>query len=329
MEQIQPYLPLVSVVMSAHNEDKYISEAIESIINQTYSNLEFIIINDGSTDGTERIIQSYNDSRIIYVKNERNLGLIGSLNKGLSIAKGKYIARMDSDDISTLNRLALQVQFMENNPSVGISGAQLKIFGAEQGKMCYPLTHEEIKLRLFITSVFGNNVVCFRRELMTEYQLNFPEGYLHAEDYKCWSMWISKTTGANLDLELVNYRSHPNSVSNKNKEKQRETRNRIRLEYVVSNFNVSNELAGDFVGPISLSRVRATKLLLKQNNEKKMFDVKKLEQTFLELWYLDSLEQVENNFKVFFLYPLIFIVDIRGNFKRWIFVLKHRIKFRR
>src|SRR4051812_25511698 len=97
--------PVVSVVMAAYNEEKYIRDAIESILSQTYTSFEFIIINDGSTDQTEKIILSYSDPRIRYLKNSENLKLIASLNKGLKVAKGKYIARMDADDISISTRL--------------------------------------------------------------------------------------------------------------------------------------------------------------------------------------------------------------------------------
>ena len=97
--------------MAVYNGEKYLCEAIESMLNQTYTNFEFLIINDGSTDTTEEIILSYKDERIRYIKNEQNLKLIASLNKGLVLANGKYIARMDADDISMLERLEKQVDF--------------------------------------------------------------------------------------------------------------------------------------------------------------------------------------------------------------------------
>ncbi len=321
-------IPIVSIVMAAYNEEKYIGEAIESILNQTFRDFEFIIVNDGSSDNTENIILSYKDDRIIYVKNEQNLKLIDSLNKGLSLARGKYIARMDSDDISEPNRLIEQVSFMESHPEIGISGAQLRLFGKEEGFMNYPLIHEDIKLRLFITSCFGNNVVIFKRDLLNKYDLFFPKGYIHAEDYKCWTNWILITKSANLNLNLVRYRSHSNSVSNKNKAEQRQTRNRVRQEYIMANFDVSSQMASDLVGQISKAKLRAIKFVLNVNTQKGYFDESKLKQVFAELWYLDSLESVENNFFVFLRYPRIFSIEWKSNFKRWLFVLKHFIKFK-
>src|SRR6187397_2012165 len=104
--------PLVTVLMSVYNAEKYLREAIDSILNQTYRNFEFIIINDASTDGSEAIINSYKDERIRLISNSQNLRLTASLNKGIDLAKGKYIARMDADDASLPERLQKQVTFM-------------------------------------------------------------------------------------------------------------------------------------------------------------------------------------------------------------------------
>ena len=102
--------PILTVLMPVYNSEKYLAEAIESILSQSYTDFEFLIINDGSTDRSETIIKSYNDKRIIYIKNKSNLGLIKTLNKGISLVKTKYLARMDSDDKSHPERLKKQIQ---------------------------------------------------------------------------------------------------------------------------------------------------------------------------------------------------------------------------
>lgn len=321
---------MVSIVMAAYNEERYIRESISSVLAQTYPHFEFIIINDGSTDNTEAIILSYDDPRIRYIKNEQNLKLIDSLNKGLHAAQGTYIARMDADDICMPNRLEQQVQFMEANPSVGISGTQLKIFGAAEGMMAYPLMHEDIRLRLFITSCFGNNVVIFRKDLMHQYQLFFQKGYLHAEDYKCWTEWIAHTKAANLPECLVQYRAHDSSVSVKHSDIQKTTRNRIRQEYVASVFQLEKEpeIAADFTGALSATRIRATRHIIRLNKAQKLFDHHRLVATVTDLWYLDALEGVEKNFLVFFKYPLIFNLALRRGLSSWANLLKHYLKFK-
>ena len=106
--------PAVSVIMPVYNADKFLNQAIHSILNQTFTDLEFIIINDGSEDKSKEIIKGYQDSRIIYLENTRNEGLVPSLNKGISAAKGKYIARMDADDIALESRLQMQIDFFTN-----------------------------------------------------------------------------------------------------------------------------------------------------------------------------------------------------------------------
>ena len=110
--------PRVTALMSVFNGDKYLSEALESILNQTFTNFEFLIINDGSNDRTEDILKSYDDVRIRIINNDNNMGLAKSLNKGLRIARGEYIARMDADDISLPTRLARQVEFLDKNKHV-------------------------------------------------------------------------------------------------------------------------------------------------------------------------------------------------------------------
>lgn len=320
--------PLVSIVMAAFNEEKYLHESIKSILDQTYTNFEFIIINDGSTDQSESIILSYTDKRIIYIKNETNLKLIDSLNKGLKLAKGKYIARMDADDISINNRLEKQVAFMEANSEIGISGAQLTIFGNSTGTMQFPLNHEEIQLYLLITSCFGNNVVIFRKSILDQYQLFFQKGYLHSEDYKSWTKWIMHTKSANLNESLVKYRTHSNSVSIQNKSLQRETRDRIRTEYVSELFQLGNDskIAKDFTGPICLLRIKAIQHIINCNKESNLFPEDKLVSTITRLWYLDCLERVNKDSLLLFKYSLILNFGVKNNLRNWLNLFKHYIK---
>ncbi|HAS7841575.1 TPA: glycosyltransferase family 2 protein, partial [Vibrio cholerae] len=122
--------PKISVVMSVYNGEKYLGEAIDSILKQTFSDFEFIIINDGSTDKTLEIIKSYmkKDDRIVLVSRE-NKGLIVSLNEGLDLAKGQYIARMDADDISIKSRFEKQIEFLDSNPDIGVCGTWVEVFG--------------------------------------------------------------------------------------------------------------------------------------------------------------------------------------------------------
>lgn len=320
--------PLVSIVMAAFNEERYLHESIKSILDQTYTNFEFIIINDGSTDQSENIILSYTDKRIVYVKNEKNLKLIDSLNKGLKLAKGKYITRMDADDISMNNRLEKQVAFMEATPEIGISGAQLTIFGNSTGTMQFPLNHEEIQLYLLITSCFGNNVVIFRKSIMDQYQLFFEKGYLHSEDYKSWTKWTMLSKSANLSESLVKYRTHSNSVSIQYKSVQKETRDRIRSEYLAELFQLGadSKIAKDFTGPICFQRIKAIQHIIKCNKQSNLFPKDKLINTIIKLWYLDCLERVNKDSLLLFKYSLILKFELKNNLRNWLNLFKHFIK---
>ncbi len=129
---------MIFIANLVYNCEKYLKEAIESILNQTFSDFEFLIINDASIDNSDDIILSYKDERIKYVKNEENLGVSRTLNKGIQIARGTYIARMDSDDISITTRLERQYNFMTNHKEVGICGTWARIFGLQDGKLHPP-----------------------------------------------------------------------------------------------------------------------------------------------------------------------------------------------
>ena len=137
-------MPEITVLMPVYNGEKYLRPAIESILNQTFSDFEFLIINDGSTDNSESIILSYKDERIRYVKNENNLKLIKTLNKGIDLARGKYIARMDADDISLPTRLEREIEYMESHPECGLVSVFPYVM-SESGKILH-------KSRFFIST---------------------------------------------------------------------------------------------------------------------------------------------------------------------------------
>ena len=117
-----------TVLMPVYNAEKYVAEAIDSILNQTFNDFEFLIINDGSTDNSLDIIKSYDDPRITIINNETNLGLSHTLNKGIELARGEYIIRMDADDISLSIRLEKQIEFMDSNQHIGICGSWIQTF---------------------------------------------------------------------------------------------------------------------------------------------------------------------------------------------------------
>lgn len=216
-------LPLVSVVMSVYNAEKYLKEAIDSILNQTYKNFEFIIINDGSNDKSLQIIEQYLDKRIVLINNDKNLKLVASLNKGLDLAKGKYIARMDADDISLPKRLEKQVDFMEHNLDVGICGTWLQHFpiGPLDKNRETPTYFDVLRY----PSPFGHPTVIMRKSVLDTFHLRYNPNFEYCEDYDLWSRAIRYTKFANLQEVLFKYREHQSSISvSKSKEQAKKTR---------------------------------------------------------------------------------------------------------
>lgn len=189
------------------------AEAIESILNQTFTDFEFLIIDDGSTDSSLDIIKSQKDSRIRIILNQNNSGLIKSLNKGLELAHGQYIARMDGDDISLPNRLAKQVQFMDDHPKIGVCSAWIKAFGLNSRIWKSPVNHGDICARMFCECSIWHPVSMFRKELFEVYSLCYDESFRHCEDYKLWVDMKEVTMFYNLPEVLLHYRQHSHQVS--------------------------------------------------------------------------------------------------------------------
>ncbi len=208
-------MPKISVVMPAYNAEKYIAEAIESILAQTYKDFEFIIINDGSTDKTEEIILSYNDERIVYLKNEKNMGIVHTLNRGLDIAKGEYIARMDADDISLSQRLEKQLKYMEKHKSIAVLGTSFTIFG--DGIKSYPFifsfNHKRAKAELFFNSSLGHPSVIIKKSVLDNNSLRYEEEYKGLEDFVLWWRIAKHGNVASLKQPLLKYRKHKKQIT--------------------------------------------------------------------------------------------------------------------
>lgn len=203
----------ISLLMSAFNNDQYLRMAIESILNQTFSDFEFIIINDGSTDITAKILASYNDPRMNIVNNEANIGLTKSLNKGLNLSQGEYIARMDADDISMPYRLEKQVAFMDTHPEIGVCGSWARIFGNHSGLITLPNDNNSIKCRMLFQNSLIHSSVIIRKGIIEKYNLAYDEQYPKAQDYAFWLTCLQYTLLANIPDTLVGLRFHKEQIS--------------------------------------------------------------------------------------------------------------------
>lgn len=209
-------IPKISVLMPAYNVEKYIGEAIESILNQTLADFEFIIIDDCSTDKTWEIIQEYasKDQRISIYKNENNLGISCTRNKLISLANGNYVVWQDADDISMDYRLEHQYKFMEEHPEVGISGGYLKFFNERGGDGIrkYPIDDESLRRMIFRYSPVSQPAAIIRRECFNVTGF-FPNISLVAEDLAMSFQIGTKYKFGNLQEVLIKYRENENSVT--------------------------------------------------------------------------------------------------------------------
>ena len=211
-------LPDISIILPAYNASMYLREAIDSVLAQSFRNFELIIINDGSTDNTKEIIHSFNDPKIVCIDNIENKGLIYSLNAGISMAKGKYIARMDADDYCVPERLYLQKQLLDQNPEVAFTAGWISFMNEKSVITGYwPLdrstnTGRSIKRTLLSENCIAHPTVMGRKEIFQQYQYKADQKNL--EDYDLWL----RVMADGLRIEKVkavvlHYRIHKASVT--------------------------------------------------------------------------------------------------------------------
>ena len=223
--------PRVSFIMAVYDGETYLDEAIQSVLNQTFRDFEFILINDGSADGTARIIERYRraDGRIRAYE-QPNCGLVVALNRGLDLARGEYVARMDADDVSMPERVATQIAFMDAHPEVGICGTWIETIGTFHGDVRrYPTDDATIRSWLLFESVLAHPSIMMRRELLMKTGLSYDVGYVHAEDYDLWVRATRHTALANIPEVLLRYRLHSQQVVQRHDAKKLASARLVRL----------------------------------------------------------------------------------------------------
>ncbi|MEO7962152.1 MAG: glycosyltransferase [Ginsengibacter sp.] len=208
----------VTVLMPVYNAEKYLAAAMESILQQTFQDFEFLIVDDASTDASASIIFSYNDTRIKYVKNERNMGITLTLNRGIEMAIGKFIARMDADDISYPERLQKQVKYLENHPQSAMVSSAANVV-TENGELIYTDTtpSEFYYFKLTFTSPFFHSSVMYRKEHVIAAGLySVP----YAEDFELFWRLARTASFYNLPEVLLDYRVSGQSLFHATKKKE-------------------------------------------------------------------------------------------------------------
>ena len=217
--------PQVSVIMAVHNGERYLREAMESLLCQSLHGFEFIAVDDGSTDGTGRMLEEYGakDSRVVLLCNKHNVGLTASLNRALSVARGELIARQDADDVSSSDRFALQAAHMKGNPGVGLLGTAYHVVDARGERIAThkpPVTDTEIRWQMLFHNAFCHSSVMVRRSLLQGEKGPYDERLPFAQDYDLWDRLLQRTHAANLTEPLVCFRTHDESIASRRGEEQ-------------------------------------------------------------------------------------------------------------
>jgi glycosyltransferase involved in cell wall biosynthesis len=229
---------LVTVVIPAYNCEQYLKESLNSIMGQDYQNLEIIIIDDNSTDQTAKIADKLakSDPRIRVYHNSKNLGIGGNRNKGIELAKGKYIAWQDADDVATPDRVSLQVKFLEEHSEVGVVGGYLEFFGDnyKTSERKYAEDDQSLREHIFMYNPIAQPVAMFRKEVFEKVGSYHPK-YLVSEDLEMLFRAGTVYKFGNVQKVLLHYRQYNLSLTRKNLRKMELLSIKIRLKFAKNN----------------------------------------------------------------------------------------------
>jgi glycosyltransferase involved in cell wall biosynthesis len=230
--------PQVTVLMSVYNSEKYVAAAIESILAQSFTDFEFLLYDDCSTDSSLEILKKYAsiDDRIILVANPINRGLTATLVEGMNNARGKYLARMDADDICYPERLLKQVTYLNEHQEISLLGSSVLFFDDHGYEFAgyQPVEHNEIKVELLLGYTMMHPSVMMRLNDFKKYNLNYDVSFRYSQDFDLWVRAVALLKFANIKEPLLKMREHPNKISRELKPQQKVLSDRIRNNQLVS-----------------------------------------------------------------------------------------------
>lgn len=279
-------MPKVSVLMPVYNAENYIEEAIDSILEQTFVDFEFLIFNDASTDKSLDIINKYDDSRIRLFDSPDNKGYVYHLNEGIKQATGEFIARMDNDDISLPTRFEKQVEFLEQNPNVGMCGTWYAHEGGTyHGHLTkLPTNLEDINLLLLYANAFSHPSVMLRKQVLWDHNLQYKVQLMPSEDYALWVTLLDYCDLANIPEVLFKYRIHDNNASKKKKtELQIRNRAKYQLQHIKRVFQYADINNDEFI---------LLQKFFSQTLEKNRKNIKQILQVLKKIKYCNKFDRV-------------------------------------
>jgi glycosyltransferase involved in cell wall biosynthesis len=318
-------MALISVLMPAFNAEKYIGAAITSILNQTFSDFELIIIDDGSTDNTESIISNFNDHRILLYKNNKNQGLPEALNCGIALATAPILARMDADDISTLDRFKIQYDFLEKNPEIGLVGSWIEGFGEVSRKYIhrYPVNHDAIVAAMIFENPIAHPSVMFRKNVLENLETAYTNRYPWVEDWELWWRFKNVTKIENIPKVLLKYRITGDSVNHRHAQKQHESTIEL-LNHFLLDATMRGQFSSDYIyKPKSLTECIKQEFYLKRllqcNLGAVFFNHKELEGVAQKFFYANCLDSDDRRWLIATFYVSSPLVKKGFLGKIWIF----------
>ena len=208
--------PKISVIIPIYDVEKYLPACLNSVLAQTFTDFEFIILNDSPDNvALDAVVKSFDDARIRYVKNDKNMGISASRNKLLGLARGKYVAIFDHDDICVPDRLAAQVEYLDANPDVGVVSGLLQVFGADGIECVLPAPEQDVDIKIMTTRdcCVAHSAAMIRKSVLDENNICYEAYYSPAEDYRLWARLMGVTHFYNIQRVLVKYRNHENRTS--------------------------------------------------------------------------------------------------------------------
>lgn len=318
--------PKITVFMPVYNTEKYLNEAIESILNQTYKNFEFLIIDDGSTDDSLNIIKSFKDDRIRVYANKVNKGLPYTRNLGLTLANGKYIAFMDSDDISELNRLEIEVRFLEKNKEYDIVSSKAYI-GKKNINKIRNKNLDILNLKFMVKNVIINSTAMLRMDFIKKYNIRYRKECFVAQDYSFWVDCAKYTNIVVLSDYLLTYRIREDNITNislnKKSAQRKDIIDRIRIRALNNNgiylsseeYEIYNKVFSDPVIEVDTKDYYKCKYIIKKmilsyknSSKKKFYD--EIIKEYLYLIYVSSISILDK-------FKIVLDREIYPNFKEY------------
>lgn len=275
-------MPKVSITITAYNRENYIGPCIDSLLNQSFSDFEIIVVNDGSTDKTVEVVEAYSDPRIKLYHNEKNMGIVFTRNRGFELSTGEFIAILDSDDLALPNRLEHQVHFLDNHPNTALVGAFAEVIdenGQSEHKIWFSnFNQKSLKTRLFFENCIAQSSVMLRKSSLPQpaYRPDYPP----SEDFDLWVRISQNWEVSNLSKVLIQYRVHSKNISKEENSIQVDNANKI-LIYQAENL----------IGSVLTENEKSNHLSLMQNKYVKTDDMLNIHKWVFKLLEANKLKK--------------------------------------